>query len=246
MRTAVAFKLPPRAFVVLNSTTQPAILRYDGEERTVPARDTYVPGLSAKDSAGNPIPGSLVISDLFDGSKLKFTALDMLKHVFAMNDAGICTSMIWTKGVSPLDSNPSPEEVAAVDEAGRERWKTWEVRMATQLVSAHDSRNDARRRTHLPALAPNRDYMKAQAVLEAANAGLVAQYRAEFKIPEYLDETEAPVVRKSKPESVSNEDLVEEISGNPKLMRMLRAKLKGKKSAKGKVLAKQDQPKPEA
>jgi hypothetical protein len=204
MRTAVAFKLPPRQFVVLNSTTKPAILRYSGEERTVPPRDQYIPGVSAKDSAGNPIPGSMVISDLYDGSNLKFTALDFLRHVFSMDDRGNCSSMFWQKGLSPLDPTPTPEDVAAVDALGRERWKAWEVRLAAQLVAAHDSKAEARQRLQLPALAPSPEYLRAQAVLQATNSDVVAKYRAEFAMPTYEPDEELQPKKSKKVEDVSD------------------------------------------
>lgn len=253
------FLTPVREFTLHNATDEDVVLMYQGETRIVPASNKIAyphPKFddvchSAKDSEGNWIPGTLVLRDVvqhhYNGMEASvWSAANAIKHALEIDvTSGAATGKYAARGLSLLPPNPSPELVKSVAEDGYNRFRSWRVQWATEVMRTYDDRIAALKASGHGSIPVGADYRRAKAVLDASEQALVESFKEDREtyaavVQEEVSSSDEDIAKKLQEilsKSVgdgpakSKEQLVNEIINDKEAMKLLREKFKMRKKA---------------
>ncbi len=175
-----------REFLVLNGSTEPVTLRYDGEEFVIPASDKVVkPDNSRKFSSGldsekQLIPGSLVIKDIYGARGCPDDISGNARG--NMWDAGACiahclgidpltrqaSGKLAERGITMLPLSPSPELVEQTRAESAEKYKKFKQSWANETVEAYQAKANQHRALGLHAALPAAEYYEALKTIKDA------------------------------------------------------------------------------
>ena len=175
----VSFIAQPREYIVHNAGDEPVTIMYGGETRVIPpvtevvTPDKTLPAYSGKDEAGDYIPGSLVLSDIYQnnhialgGSTLVWSAAEAIMQVLHIDaNSGASSGPYADRGMSVLPPSPTKDMVKEVTKAGRERYEKWRVAEAERIVFEHNERNSKHKALGMAELPGDERYIKAHMVV---------------------------------------------------------------------------------
>lgn len=181
----------PREFLVLNASDEPAVMAYDGETPTIPAKDkvTYPDPkaphreFSGKDSEGNWIPGSLLLRDKMgeracadiEPGQLNprgsyWSASECIKHALGINPVSRqAEGLLSKRGVGILPLNPSPETVQKLREQLADSNVDFMLQWAKDTLQAYMMKHNTWQAKGMQPLPPGKDYYKAKQIVDAYN-----------------------------------------------------------------------------
>lgn len=175
----------PREYLVLNAGDTELPLQYDAETFMVPAGDKVkLPDgkslfCSGKNSAGEYIPGSLVLRDIYglrgspddvDGSMSlrgqKWSAEACIKHCLQipiLNTPKNAKPMgpLAERGLTILPMNPGADLVARAREEARAKYEAFMLKWAEDTIFAYKDSAEKHKQHNLTAKAPKEDYFVA-------------------------------------------------------------------------------------
>lgn len=173
-----SFMVPPKDFIVINPCDEWQQIISSPVEFSVPPRDVAVTkathnggdAFSAVDSDGDPVPGTLVITDVWSDGVLIWNASVGLRTALGVSPSGEYKTGLGLKGLAVLPSGATREEIEEVRAQGVERLNASRVQSARDTVAAHDEKNEIRRRLNMPLLPGDDEYVKASLLLNRLTA----------------------------------------------------------------------------
>lgn len=168
----ISFVAEPRRYILHNGSNEPIELQYDAGTKWVPPVDTLDPN-SGKDEDGTPIPGTLVVEDVFrreegGGETLIWNASNAVMHWLGLDvSRGEAVSLYAKRGLSLLPMYPDKALVEEVVLAGIDRAKTFKLQSARQEILAYDQQNFARKSAGASPLPPTSAYENSIALIQA-------------------------------------------------------------------------------
>lgn len=233
MTPGLDFMIQPKEYVLLNSTDEEIIMQHHGETRRIPPRNkvvkphkkyTDVPH-SMQDAQGRYIPGTLIIADIvaegpMGGTQIVWQAAQAIKERLGIDtQTGTYTAAMALRGLSVVPPDADMELIRKIDADGIARWKKFRIRQAAALVANYDARNEKRKATGLGALAPDVQYLRAEAALNQLRSEEAKRLKDEFtKITqvELAPEPDNEMFEDPEPEQLP--EIVQEVHGEPQVI----------------------------
>lgn len=166
-----------REYLLISGADETVTIAFDGMEYVIPDQNTIkfphpkfadVP-FSGKDSLGEWIPGSLVLSDLEgqrgmcdgrnDGGVWQAGSA-IVAALGIDRQSGVASGPTFKKGISLLPMNPTPDQIALTREEAQERYLSWKIDWANQFLKYIEDRSAKRQSLGLSTLGVGPDELR--------------------------------------------------------------------------------------
>ena len=177
------FRAEKRSFVLLNSAPKVIEPFWGGTKFIIPACDKLHTEKDKRemDADGDPIPGSIIISDLpgevnphTGEPRLAVDSQEAVRHILGIHrnpDGSVSSAMspYALGGLSLLPRHPTKELWKAVMQDGSNRNFLIRVQNAQTTIEEYDAKNAARASAGMPPVHGGKVYMQSRAILDEYN-----------------------------------------------------------------------------
>lgn len=197
----VSMRVPRHSFVLLNSRKKKVTTMFTGTIVEVPP--VHLVGLRPElDADGEPIPGSLIVEDIymplaeFDDEVCVFNAIRAVRHILGLNEgndgsAVTASSPYALAGLSLLPRRPTKEMWQQVAREGADRAFLADVDRAYKYMQSEEESATKRKAMDMPPLPPNGvEFARHRFILEQYQAMTKKQVEEELA-PHELSDMEA-------------------------------------------------------
>lgn len=241
---------PPREFAIYNPSEAPVEFGYDGEQRTIPGRDTVIQPdprdplrcHSCIDTDGRLVPGTLVLRDVFspkglaDGGRTEmWSAAAAIRERLGLNpNTGAGSGSYHEKGISLISTRPSPDEVASVKADANARHEQFLIKWAAHLQEDIATRGQAHKAVGMNYVMTPTQHMelaKAEAILKVAeqkyrdealkSVGLVPENDSTGELDSFVLAKAQELAAKHKDDEQEKAALARALAADPAFHKML-------------------------
>lgn len=232
----------PNRFTLHNSAPEPLHLRWGGVSFTLPGCEEVGPK-AAVDADGDPIPGTLILSDGIvpdkegvippAGSPPNWMAFEAIRNLLGVDTVTkVATGAYAKAGVSFMPARPSKELVTVIRNDGARRYQEHRVEWAQHTVATYEARVAAAKMAGVPAAPPDQDYARALVILKRHES----KFREAVANAGDTDEEEAMALASAKAmamemaekaaagKDIDKQKLAEELMSDPKTRAYLMSK----------------------